>query len=167
MNTYKDRNNGALYVKNNGDIHEKLKDLNKNEGNNIIGVVNVSTIFLFLIMIAIIPINYCLDRQVRVDDGIYKIVEKSDKTDNVGEIIKVSGDAIVYKGKVEALDRRTQSFEHGTISIRKKEENILTKLTKYLRGEKDREDKNSYIELTINQGEKKDKKIEKYKKIKE
>lgn len=167
MNTYKDRNNGALYVKNNGDIHEKLKDLNKNEGNNIIGVVNVSTIFLFLITIAIIPINYCLDRQVRVDDGIYKIVEKSNKTDNVGEIIKVSGDAIVYKGKVEALDRRTQSFEHGTISIRKKEENILTKLTKYLRGEKDREDKNSYIELTINQGEKKDKKIEKYKKIKE
>ena len=167
MNTYKDRNNGALYVKNNGDIHEKLNGLNKNEGNNIIGVVNVSTIVLFLIMIAIIPINSFLDRQVRVDDGIYKIVEKSDKTDNVGEIIKVSGDAIVYKGKVEALDKRTQSFEHGTISIRKKEENILTKLTKYLRGEKDREDKNSYIELTINQGEKKDKKIEKYKKIKE
>ena len=76
----------------------------------------------------------------------------------------MSGDAIVYKGKVEALDKRTQSFEHGTISIRKNEENILTK---YLRGEKDREDKNSYIELTINQGEKKDKKIEKYKKIKE
>ena len=81
-------------------------------------------------MIAIIPINYCLDRQVRVDDGIYKIVEKSDKTDNVGEIIKVSGDAIVYKGKVEALDKRTQSFEHGTISIRKNEENIILSQSK-------------------------------------
>lgn len=164
INTYKLKKHNVIYVDKSSEIPKKIKGLNKNEGNNIIGVVNVSTIFLFLIMIAIIPINYCLDRQVRVDDGIYKIVEKSDKTDNVGEIIKVSGDAIVYKGKVEALDKRTQSFEHGTISIRKNEENILTK---YLRGEKDREDKNSYIELTINQGEKKDKKIEKYKKIKE
>ena len=167
INTYLDKKHNVFYVKKKSEIPKKIDGLNKNEGNNILGKINAWTIFWFTTMIAIIPIVYFLDCSIRVNDGIYEIVERSDKTDNLDEIIKVSGDAIVYKGKVEALDKRTQSFEHGTISIRKKEENILTKLTKYLRGKKDREDKNSYIELTINQGEKKDKKIEKYKKIKE
>ena len=119
INTYLDKKHNVFYVKKKSEIPKKIDGLNKNEGNNILGKINAWTIIWFTIMIAIIPIVYFLDCSIRVNDGIYEIVEKSDKTDNLDEIIKVSGDAIVYKGKVEALDKRTQSFEHGTILLRK------------------------------------------------
>lgn len=85
-----------------------------------------------------------LDYTVKVDDGIYEIVGKSDKADKIDRI-KLSGDTTIYHDKVEDFEKRTQSFEQGTISIRKKGKN--------------------YIELIINQGRKQDKKVEEYKKI--
>lgn len=166
IDTYKPKEDNIFYVDESSEIPERIKDFREKEGKLILGLVPFWTNAWLILMIFISPTISFLDYKVKIDDGIYEIVEKSDKAEFPNKI-EVLGDAIVYKDKVEALDKRTQSFEHGTISIRKKEENILTKLTKYLRGKKDREDKNSYIELTINQGEKKDKKIEKYKKIKE
>lgn len=76
-------------------------------------------------MLCILPTFYFLDYTEKIDDGIYRIVEKSDEADYFGKIIEVSGDAIVYNGKVEAFDKHTQSFEHGTISIRKKDKHSI------------------------------------------
>lgn len=169
INTYQKKGEkNIFYVDSTSEIPDIIGGLEKTIGESILGVVNKWKIIIELLLIfAVFPLSSIVDQNVvRVNDGIYVKLNKQNKVDN-SDKIKVLGEAIVYKGKVENLDKRTQSFEHGTISIRKKEENILTKLTKYLRGKKDREDKNSYIELTINQGEKKDKKIEKYKKIKE
>lgn len=154
INTYLDKKHNVVYVKKNSDIHKKIDGLNKNEGKSILGEINSWTKWWIIIMIAIIPINYLLDYKVTIDNGIYKIVGKSDKA-KVPNEIEVLGDAIVYNGKVEAFDTHTQSFEHGTISIRK----IDLKEKKYKKY-KDIEDKKNkkediiYIELTKNVGNK-------------
>ena len=107
------------------------------------------------------------DFREKIDDGIYKIEERSDKAE-VSNEIEVLGDAIVYNGKVEAFDRRTQSFEHGTISIRKiKEKDIEEKKDKkekkaiiYKKVQKDKKDKkedNIYIVLIKKLGSEKNK----------
>ena len=67
---------------------------------------------------------YNQNYKLKIDDGIYEIVGKSDKAEFPNKI-EVLGDAIVYKDKVEAYDKRTQSFEHGTISLRKKGEQSI------------------------------------------
>lgn len=146
INTYKGKNNNVFYVEDNSEIPKKIDGLNKNEGKSILGKINPWTIGWFIIMIAIMPINNFIDYGLKIDDGIYKIEEKSDKAEFPNEI-EVLGDTIVYNGKVESFDTRTQSFEHGTISIREiKKEDIEDKKVK-------KEDI-IYIELTKNVGNK-------------
>lgn len=136
----------TYYVAQQSEISKKINGLTEKDGYPILGVIHrdKSIVISAFATLCILPIISVLDYTVKVDDGIYEVVGKSDKADKIDRI-KLSGDGIIYHDKIEDFDTRTQSFEYGTISIRKKGEN--------------------YIELTINQGRKKDKKVEEYKKI--
>lgn len=129
IDTYqiKGNNRDTYYVAQKSGIHETIDGVTDRTGYPILGVINRDkyTIFIFLAMLCILPTFYFLDYTEKIDDGIYRIVEKSDEADYFGKIIEVSGDAIVYNGKVEAFDKHTQSFEHGTISIRKKDKHSI------------------------------------------
>ena len=136
----------TYYVSQKSEILEKIEGKTEKDGYSILGVIQrdkLTLISAFVILCILLVISV-LDYTVKVDDGIYEIVGKSDKADKIDRI-KLSGDTTIYHDKVEDFEKRTQSFEQGTISIRKKGKN--------------------YIELTINQGRKQDKKVEEYKKI--
>lgn len=157
INTYQKKGEkNIFYVDSTSEIPEIIDGLEKKIGESILGVVNKWTIIIELLLIfAVFPLSSIVDQEVvRVNDGIYKIVGESDKAKTPNEI-EVLGDAIVYNGKVEAYDKRTQSFEHGTISIRK----INLKEKKYkkykdIEDRKDKKENNIYIELTKNVGNK-------------
>lgn len=119
INTYKLKKHNVIYVDKSSEIPEKIKGLREAEGKLILGLVPFWTNVWLILMIFISPTISFLDYIVKIDDGIYEIVGKSDKAEFPNKI-EVLGDAIVYKDKVEAYDKRTQSFEHGTISLRKK-----------------------------------------------
>lgn len=122
----KGNNRDTYYVAQKSEIHETIDGVKDRTGYRILGVINRDkyTIFIFLAMLCILPTFYFLDYTEKIDDGMYKIVSKSGEAEVPNEI-EVSGDAIVYKDKVEAYDKRTQSFEHGTISLRKKGEHSI------------------------------------------
>lgn len=131
INTYQKKGEkNIFYVDSTSEIHEIIGGLKKPFGESILGVVNKWKIIIELLLIfAVLPLSSIVDQKfVRINDGIYTIEEKPDKAE-VPNKIEVLGDAIVYNGKVEAFDTHTQSFEHGTISIRKKDKHSI-ELTK-------------------------------------
>ena len=123
INTYQ-KENDLFYVEKGSEILNKINRKPKYSGYPLLGKLDGLTITLIILILIIIPINKYIDSLVTVDDGIYEIVGKSDKAEFPNKI-EVLGDAIVYKDKVEAYDKRTQSFEHGTISLRKKGEQSI------------------------------------------
>lgn len=127
INTYQ-KQKDLFYVEDGSEILNNINRKPKYSGYPILGKLDRWTIILIILILIIIPINKYIDSIVTVDDGIYKIEEKPDKAEVPNEI-EVLGDAIVYNGKVEAFDTHTQSFEHGTISIRKKDKHSI-ELTK-------------------------------------
>ena len=127
INTYQ-KQKDLFYVEDGSEILNNINRKPKYSGYPILGKLDRWTIILIILILIIIPINKYIDSLVTVDDGIYKIEEKPDKAEVPNEI-EVLGDAIVYNGKVEAFDTHTQSFEHGTISIRKKDKHSI-ELTK-------------------------------------
>ena len=154
INTYQKKGEkNIFYVDSTSEIPEIIGGLEKKIGESKLGVVNKWKIIIELLLIfAVFPLSSIVDQEVvRVNDGIYKIEEKPDKAEVPNEI-EVSGDAIVYNGKVEAYDKRTQSFEHGTISIRKIY--LKEKKNKDIEDRKDKKENNIYIELTKNVGDK-------------
>lgn len=114
INTYQGKEKNEFYVEKNSEIPEKIEGVNENNGKNILGVVNVWTISWLLVMIPISIIFCYLDSSVKVDNGIYTTVEKSDNTDS-SDIIEISDDTIIYNGKAETFDTRKQSFSMGKI----------------------------------------------------
>ena len=62
---------------------------------------------------------------VKVDNGLYYIYGKSDKTD-ISDTIEISDDTIIYNGKAEKFDTRKQSFSMGKIK-KKNSDNITVK----------------------------------------
>ena len=106
------------FVEKTSEIHKGFESLDIRRGQNSLGVVSFFTIFYIVLVLIVLLSFYSLDGMIKIVDGIYKIEERSDKAE-VSNKIEVLGDAIVYIGKVESFDRRTQSFEHGTILIRK------------------------------------------------
>ena len=127
INTYRSKEDKNKYfVEKTSEIHKGIEYLDKRRGEYSLGVVSKGTKFLIGSVLCMLLIVYCLDYNLKIDDGIYKIVSKSGEAEVPNEI-EVSGDAIVYKDKVEvkdqdkveAYDKRTQSFEHGTILLRK------------------------------------------------
>ena len=163
----KEDNRHTYYVAQESEIPEKIEGLPKSQGYSILGVIDFSTIIGLISALCILSVFFLSDFREKIDDGIYKIEERSDKAE-VSNEIEVLGDAIVYNGKVEAFDRRTQSFEHGTISIRKiKEKDIEEKKDKkekkaiiYKKVQKDKKDKkedNIYIVLIKKLGSEKNK----------
>lgn len=138
-------NRNTYYVEQESEIHKRIEGRTANAGYQILGVTerDVVTLFWIIVTLCIIPVVSALNHIVKVDDGIYKVVwDRDDAIKVLGDAkvpneIEVSGDAIVYNGKVEAYDKRTQSFEHGTISIRKvdlRDNNIYIVLTKNVGG---------------------------------
>ena len=123
INTYQ-KQKDLFYVEDGSEILNNINRKPKYSGYPILGKLDRWTIILIILILIIIPINKYIDSLVTVDDGIYKIEEKPDKAEVPNEI-EVLGDAIVYNGKVEAFDTHTQSFEHGTISIRKKDKHSI------------------------------------------
>jgi len=129
INTYRSKEDKNKYfVEKTSEIHKRIEYLNRRRGENSLGLVNYFTIFCIALVSGILLFIYYQDHELKIDDGMYKIVSKSGEAEVPNEI-EVSGDAIVYKDKVEAYDKRTQSFEHGTISIRKKDKHSI-ELTK-------------------------------------
>lgn len=124
INTFqiKGGNRNIYYVDQKSEIPGIIEGLGEPAGYPILGVTNKNKFLSFCVLVTLcmLPAISVLDYTVKIDDGIYEIVEKSDKADCFGKIIEVSGDAIVYNGKVEVFDRHTQSFEYGAISIRRK-----------------------------------------------
>lgn len=127
INTYQKRKD-LFYVEDGSEILKKINRKPKYSGYPLLGKIDRWTIISIILILIIMPINKYIDSLVTVDDGIYIIEEKPDKAEVPNEI-EVLGDAIVYNGKVEAFDTHTQSFEHGTISIRKKDKHSI-ELTK-------------------------------------
>lgn len=129
INTFqiKGGNRNIYYVDQKSEIPEIIEGIGEPAGYPILGVTNRDKFLSFFVLatVCILPAISVLDYIVKIDDGIYEIVEKSDEADYFGKILEVSGDAIVYNGKVEAFDKHTQSFEHGTISIRKKDKHSI------------------------------------------
>ena len=121
-------NRYTYYIAQESEIPEKIDGLPASAGYSILGVIDSFTIIFATLAICILPFLYFSDFKVKIDDGIYTIEEKPDKAEVPNEI-EVLGDAIVYNGKVEAFDTHTQSFEHGTILIRKKDKHSI-ELTK-------------------------------------
>ena len=119
INTYRSKEDKKKYfVEKASEIHKRIEYLNRRRGKNSLGLVNYFTIFCIALVSGILLFIYYQDHELKIDDGMYKIVSKSGEAEVPNEI-EVSGDAIVYKDKVEAYDKRTQSFEHGTILLRK------------------------------------------------
>lgn len=127
INTYRSKEDKKKYfVEKTSEIHKRIEYLNRRRGENSLGLVNCFTIFCIALVLGILLFIYYKDHELKIDDGMYKIVSKSGEAEVPNEI-EVSGDAIVYKDKVEvkeqdkveAYDKRTQSFEHGTILLRK------------------------------------------------
>lgn len=127
INTYQKRKD-LFYVEDGSEILNKINRKPKYSGYPLLGKLDRWTIISIILILIIMPINKYIDSLVTVDDGIYIIEEKPDKAEVPNEI-EVLGDAIVYNGKVEVFDTHTQSFEHGTISIRKKDKHSI-ELTK-------------------------------------
>ena len=121
-------NRYTYYIAQESEIPEKIDGLPESAGYSILGVIDSFTIIFAILTICILPASFYFDYNRKIDDGIYTIEEKPDKAEVPNEI-EVLGDAIVYNGKVEAFDTHTQSFEHGTISIRKKDKHSI-ELTK-------------------------------------
>ena len=147
-------NRYTYYIAQESEIPEKIDGLPASAGYSILGVIDSFTIIFAILTICILPASFYFDSNRKIDDGIYKIVGKSHKA-KVPNKIEVLGDAIVYNGKVEAYDKHTQSFEHGTISIRK----INLKEKKYkkykdIENRKGKKEDIIYIELTKNVGKK-------------
>lgn len=153
INTYiskEDKN--KYFVEKMSEIHKGFESLNIEEGKNSLGVVSIITKLYIGLLLLVLLGFYSRDYMLKIDDGIYKIEERSDKAE-VSNEIEVLGDAVVYNGKVEAFDRRTQSFEHGTISIRKIEkEDIEKKDIIYKKEKKDKKEDDIYIVLIKNLG---------------
>lgn len=119
INTYRSKEDKNKYfVEKTSEIHKGFESLDIRRGQNSLGVVSFFTIFYIVLVLIVLLSFYSRDGMIKIGDGIYKIEERSDKAE-VSNEIEVLGDAIVYNGKVESFDRRTQSFEHGTILIRK------------------------------------------------
>lgn len=122
INTYRSRSKedkNKYFVEKTSEIHKGIEYLDIRRGKNSLGVVGIRTMVYIGLVLCILLFIYCHDYYIKIDDGIYEICEKSDKAGFPNKI-EVLGDAIVYKDKVEAYDKRTQSFEHGTNSLRKK-----------------------------------------------
>lgn len=162
INTYRSKEDKNKYfVEKTSEIHKGIEYLDIEKGNNSLGIVSKLTKFYIALVFIVLLGFYFRDCMLKIDDGIYKIEERSDKAE-VSNEIEVLGDAIVYNGKVEAFDRRTQSFEHGTISIRKIEkEDIEAKKAKkaiiYKKPKKAKNEDDIYIELIKNLGSEKNK----------
>ena len=160
INTYRSKEDkNEYFVEKTSEIHKGFESLNIEKGKNSLGVVSfITKVYIGLVLIVLLGF-YFRDCMLKIDDGIYKIEERSDKAE-VSNEIEVLGDAIVYNGKVEAFDRRTQSFEHGTISIRKIEkkdiENKKAKkdiiYKKDIEAKKDKKEDDIYIVLIKNLG---------------
>ena len=153
INTYRSKEDKNKYfVEKTSEIHKGFESLDIGRGQNSLGVVNNFT-KLYIVLVLLVPLGfYSRDCMLKIDDGIYKIEGRSDKAE-VSNEIEVLGDAVVYNGKVEAFDRRTQSFEHGTISIRKIEkEEIEKKDIIYKKENKDKKEDDIYIVLIKNLG---------------
>lgn len=133
INTYRSKEDKNKYfVEKTSEIHKGFESLNIEKGKNSLGVVTTNTKVCIGFLLFMLLFFYCLDYDLKIDDGMYRIVSKSGEAEVPNEI-EVSGDAIVYKDKVEvkdqdkvevkdkveAYDKRTQSFEHGTILLRK------------------------------------------------
>ena len=156
INTYRSKEDKNKYfVEKTSEIHKGFESLNIEEGKNSLGVVSIRTMFYIVLVLIVLLGFYFRDCMLKIDDGIYKIEEKSDKAE-VSNEIEVLGDAIVYNGKVEAFDRRTQSFEHGTISIRKIEKKDI-EAKKAIIYKKAKKEDDIYIELIKNLGSEKNK----------
>lgn len=160
INTYRSKEDKNKYfVEKTSEIHKGFESLNIEEGKNSLGVVSIRTMFYIGLVLLVLLGFYSRDYMEKIDDGIYKIEERVDKAE-VSNEIEVLGDAIVYNGKVEAFDRRTQSFEHGTISIReiekkdienkKAKKDIIYK--KDIEDKKDKKEDDIYIVLIKNLG---------------
>lgn len=129
INTYRSKEDKNKYfVEKTSEIHNGFEYFDIEKGYNSLGVVSNTTKIYITLLLCLLLGFYHKDYIRKIDDGIYKIEERSDKAE-VSNEIEVLGDAVVYNGKVEAFDRRTQSFEHGTISIRKKDKHSI-ELTK-------------------------------------
>ena len=135
LDTYQiEKDKNRYYVNQKSEIPNKIKGSYKNDGRHILGVVNFGTKFCIFIMLVILLSVYFLDKQVSVDDGVYKGVVKSDKKDSSdisSDIIEISGDTIIYNGKAEKFDTRKQSFSMGEI---KKNDNDNITVKFYITG---------------------------------
>jgi hypothetical protein len=153
INTYRSKEDKNKYfVEKTSEIHKGFESLDIGRGQNSLGVVNNFTKLYIVLVLLVLLGFYSRDCMLKIDDGIYKIEGRSDKAE-VSNEIEVLGDAVVYNGKVEAFDRRTQSFEHGTISIRKIEkEEIEKKDIIYKKEKKDKKEDDIYIVLIKNLG---------------
>lgn len=118
INTYQGKKENVFYVDMNSEIPEKIKGLGENDGKHILGVIDSWTQFWLFVIILIVSSIYFIDRSVRVDNGTYKIVGTSEKTDS-SDTIEISGDTIIYNGKAETIDTRKQSFSMGKIKKKK------------------------------------------------
>ena len=118
-------NRDTYYVAQESEIPEKIEGLPKLAGYSILGVLNhLTKIFAFL-TICMLPAIFILDSMVKVDNGLYYIYGKSDKTD-ISDTIEISDDTIIYNGKAEKFDTRKQSFSMGKIK-KKNSDNITVK----------------------------------------
>lgn len=87
-------------------------------------MIKPHTIFLVFFTIVILPaIPILLDLREKVDDGIYSIYCNPDKVDS-SNLIEISDDTIIYKGKAETFDIRKQSFSMG--KVKKNDSNNIT-----------------------------------------
>lgn len=127
IDTYQIRggNKDTYYVSQKSEILEKIEGRSKYQGYPILGDISRDkiTVPLVTVTLLILPAISILDGRVKVDNGIYKIFGKSDKTD-ISDTVEISGDTIIYNGKAEHFDIRRQSFSMG--KIKKKDSDNIT-----------------------------------------
>lgn len=127
IDTYQIRggNKDTYYVSQKSEILEKIGGRSKFQGYPILGDISRDkiTVPLVIVTLLILPAISILDGRVKVDNGIYNIFGKSDKTD-ISDTVEISGDTIIYNGKAEHFDIRRQSFSMG--KIKKKDSDNIT-----------------------------------------
>lgn len=144
IDTYQIRggNKDTYYVSQSSEILEKIEGRSKYQGYLILGDISRDkiTVPLVIVTLLILPAISILDGRVKVDNGIYKIFGKSDKTD-ISDTVEISGDTIIYNGKAEHFDIRRQSFSMG--KIKKKDSDNIT-INFYNSGKEVRYEKSGY-----------------------
>lgn len=127
IDTYqiKGDNRNTYYVSQESEIPEIIEGEPENAGYPILGVTNKDKLIwaLVLVTLLILPTIFILDSIEKVDDGIYSIYCNPDKVDS-SNLIEISDDTIIYKGKAETFDTRKQSFSMG--KVKKNDSNNIT-----------------------------------------